>query len=57
MSLSKHFLRAIVFAVCALFFVSAAHAQYRASVQGVVTDSQGVGYVDQQFLDTLPPSP
>lgn len=41
MSLSKHSIRAIVFAVCVLFLVAAAHAQYRASIQGVVTDSQG----------------
>jgi hypothetical protein len=41
MSLSKHFLRGIVFAVCAIFFVSVAHAQYRASIQGTVTDPQG----------------
>ncbi len=41
MSLSKHFIRAIVFSVCALFLVASAHAQYRASIQGVVTDPQG----------------
>ena len=41
MSLSKHFIRAIVFAVCAVFLVAAAHAQYRASIQGTVTDTQG----------------
>lgn len=41
MSLSKHFLRAIVFSVCALFVCAAAHAQYRASIKGVVTDPQG----------------
>lgn len=41
MSLTKRFLRAIVFAVCALFVVASAHAQYRASIQGVVTDPQG----------------
>src|SRR5260370_44285 len=35
------FLRSTVFAVCAVFLVAAAHAQYRASIQGVVTDSQG----------------
>src|SRR5438874_8948807 len=29
MSLSKHFLRVIVFAVCGLFLSAAAHAQYR----------------------------
>src|ERR1700739_3857806 len=41
MSLSKRFIRAIVFATCAVFLVSVAHAQYRASIQGVVTDPQG----------------
>ena len=41
MSLSKHSIRAIVFAVCSLFLSVAAHAQYRASIKGVVTDPQG----------------
>ena len=41
MSLSKHSIGAIVFAVCALFLAASAHAQYRASIQGVVTDPQG----------------
>lgn len=41
MSLSKYFLRGIVFPICALFLVASAHAQYRASIQGVVTDPQG----------------
>src|SRR5215831_19712998 len=41
MSLSKHSIRVVVFALCALFLVASAHAQYRASIQGVVTDSQG----------------
>src|SRR5437879_13628370 len=41
MSLSKLSIRAIVFAICAVFLVAAAHAQYRASIQGVVTDPQG----------------
>src|SRR5690349_12649650 len=41
MSLSKHFFRAIVFVFCAVFLASSAHAQYRASIQGVVTDPQG----------------
>src|SRR2546430_17241516 len=41
MSLSKHFLRGIVFAVCSIFLVASAHAQYRASIHGTVTDSQG----------------
>src|SRR5436305_5736011 len=41
MSLSKHSIGAIVFAVCALFLAASAHAQYRAAIQGVVTDPQG----------------
>src|SRR5215472_17871538 len=41
MSLSKLSFRAIVFAVCVLFLGGTAHAQYRASIQGVVTDAQG----------------
>lgn len=41
MSLSKHFLCGIVFGVCALFLSAVALAQYRASIQGVVTDPQG----------------
>src|SRR6266436_2424462 len=41
MSLSKLSLRAIPLLACAIFFASAAHAQYRASIQGVVTDPQG----------------
>src|SRR5215471_19071813 len=41
MSLSKLSIRAIAFAVCVLFLGGTAHAQYRASIQGVVTDPQG----------------
>jgi hypothetical protein len=41
MSLSKLFVRSSVFAACAVFLAVAAHAQYRASIQGVVTDPQG----------------
>src|SRR2546422_1205488 len=41
MSLSKLSLRAILPLACAAFFAAAAHAQYRASIQGVVTDPQG----------------
>src|SRR5467141_672258 len=41
MSLSKLSLRAIPLLACAVFFAAAAHAQYRASIQGVVTDPQG----------------
>lgn len=41
MSLSKRFIRAIVFAVCALFVVASAHAQFKASIQGTVMDPQG----------------
>jgi Carboxypeptidase regulatory-like domain len=41
MRLSKISMRATGFAVCAVFLAAAAHAQYRASIQGVVTDPQG----------------
>jgi len=41
MSLSKLSLRAILLSACAVFFAAAVLAQYRASIQGVVTDPQG----------------
>ena len=41
MSLSKHSIRAVVFVVCALFLVASAHAQFRAGVEGTVTDRSG----------------
>src|ERR1700758_1094416 len=41
MSLSKRFIGVVVFVVCALFLGVTAHAQYRASIHGSVTDSQG----------------
>jgi len=41
MSLSKLSLRAIPLLACAVFFAAAAHPQFRASIQGVVTDPQG----------------
>jgi hypothetical protein len=41
MSQSKRFIGVVVFAVLSLFLVASAHAQYRASIQGVVTDPQG----------------
>src|SRR5713101_3196783 len=41
MSLSKLSIRALVFAVCAVFLVAAAHAQFRAGIEGTVTDSTG----------------
>lgn len=41
MNFLKYFIRTVVFSVCALFLVASAHAQYRASIQGVVTDPQG----------------
>src|SRR6266480_787125 len=41
MSLSKLSLRAIPLLACAVFLAAASHAQYRASIQGVVTDPQG----------------
>ena len=41
MSLSNHSIRALVFAVFTLLLVTSAYSQYRASIQGIVTDSQG----------------
>src|ERR1700738_4297404 len=41
MSLSRISLRFVLGLACITFFVLAAHAQYRASIQGVVTDPQG----------------
>src|SRR5947208_10738264 len=41
MRLLKNFVRAIAFSVCILSMGVAAHAQYLASSQGVVTDPQG----------------
>jgi len=41
MNRSKIFVRTTMFATCALFLAVAAHAQYRASIKGVVTDPQG----------------
>lgn len=41
MNLSKRFTKAIVFSVCSLSLGAIANAQYRASIQGVVTDPQG----------------
>ena len=43
MNLSKHFIRVVVFSVCALFLGAAAHGHYRASIMGVVTDPRGDG--------------
>ena len=41
MNLSKYFVRGVVFTACVAFLSAAAHAQYRGSIQGVVTDPQG----------------
>lgn len=41
MNLSKYFVRAVVFALCAFFLVTSAHAQFKASIQGTVMDPQG----------------
>ena len=41
MSLSKLFLRTILLLAGAVLFVAAAHAQFRAGIQGTVTDSTG----------------
>ena len=45
MNLPKYFSRAFVFAVCVLTLAISAFAQYRASIQGVVTDPQGEAIV------------
>src|SRR5215813_311053 len=45
MNLPKLFSRIIVFAVCVLTLAGAAFAQYRASIQGLVTDAQGEAIV------------
>src|SRR5690348_623325 len=52
MSLSKDFVRAIVFAVCALFLVASAHAQFRAGVEGTVTDTTGAAVVGAKVTVT-----
>jgi len=41
MKRSKHFFRAIFLTLVTVFLATAAHAQYRASIQGIVTDPQG----------------
>src|SRR2546426_12793530 len=41
MSLSKLSIRAMLVVACVVFFAATVHAQYRASIQGVVTDTQG----------------
>src|SRR6266404_981152 len=41
MSLSKLSFRAVLVFACAAIFAGSAHAQYRASIQGVVTDPDG----------------
>src|SRR5258708_16114814 len=41
MSLSKFFIRVALLLVCGVFFAAAAQAQYRASIQRVVTDPAG----------------
>src|SRR5215475_6300761 len=45
MNLPKSFSRIIVFVFCMLLLATAARAQYRASIQGVVTDPQGEAIV------------
>src|SRR5215475_7981336 len=45
MNLPKSFSRTIVFVFCMLLLATAARAQYRASIQGVVTDPQGEAIV------------
>ena len=41
MNLSKLSIRAMSWVALAVFFASAVHAQYRTSIQGVVTDVSG----------------
>src|SRR5215475_7953946 len=45
MNLPKFLSRIIVLAVCVLSLATAARAQYRASIQGLVTDAQGEAIV------------
>src|SRR5438445_3963085 len=45
MKRSKHFFRGIFLAIVTVFLATAAHAQYRASIQGIVTDPQGEAVV------------
>ena len=45
MNLPKSFSRIIVFVFCTLLLATVAYAQYRASIQGVVTDPQGEAIV------------
>src|SRR5262249_31018787 len=45
MNLPKVFSRTTVFVLCMLLLATAARAQYRASIQGVVTDPQGEAIV------------
>src|SRR5260370_23067060 len=41
MSLSKLFFRTMLFAICAAFLGTVAHAQFKASIQGTVLDPNG----------------
>src|SRR6201982_1337031 len=41
MSLSKYYVRAVVFSFCAAFLAASAQAQFKASMQGTVMDPQG----------------
>jgi len=41
MSLSKLFPRTVLLLACAVFFAAAAHAQFKASIQGTVQDAKG----------------
>ena len=45
MKRSKHFFRAIFLTLVTVLLATAAHAQYRASIQGIVTDPQGEAVV------------
>ena len=52
MNLSKYFVRAVVFTACAALLSAAAHAQYRAGIQGVVSDPQGAVVVGAKVTVT-----
>ena len=41
MSLSKLLIRVVLVCACAVFFVTASHAQFKASIQGTAMDSKG----------------
>jgi carboxypeptidase family protein len=52
MSLSKHSSRVLIFAVCSLFLVAVAIGQFRAGIEGTVTDSTGAAVKDAKITVT-----